>query len=137
MTTFNYAKMATLAETLLGKFGQSMTLLRTDSGSDYDPHDGSSYVTTTSSAVVGVILPTSTATVRGSEGAIGDFDNATIGGLAASKRRFAILKAKDSSQPQPADVIVDAAGDSYRVTGVTQVSPAGTDIIWRVGLEGA
>ncbi len=137
MTTFDYGKMATLADTLLGKFGQTMTLLRTSDGSEYDPHEGGSYVTTTSSAVVGVILPTADAKVRGSEGAVGDFDNSSIGGLAASKRRFAILKAKDSTMPQVADMIVDAVGDSYRVTGVTQVSPAGTDIIWRVGLEGA
>jgi hypothetical protein len=136
VTTFDYAKMETLADVLLTKFGQSMTLTSETKGGEYDTHSGTSYTSTATSTVIGVILPTSTSRVRGSEGALTDFDNASLG-LADSKRRFAILKAKDSTLPQVADKITDAGGDSWRVTGVTQVSPAGTDIIWRVGLEAA
>jgi hypothetical protein len=136
MSTFDYSQMAALAEDLLGQFGQTMTLLSMGDGSQYDPHEGGGYVTTSASTVVGVILPTSNAKVRGSEGALTDFDNSSLG-LADSKRRFAILKAKDSTLPQVADTITDSSGTTYKVTGVTQVAPAGVDIVWRVGLEDA
>jgi hypothetical protein len=136
VTTFNYAKMATLADTLLTKFGQSMTLTSETTDGDYDTHTGESYVTSATSTVIGVILPTSGAKVRGAEGAVSSFDDGSIG-LADDARRFAILKAKNSTQPKVADKVTDAGGDTWRVTGVTRVSPAGTDIVWRVGLEAA
>jgi hypothetical protein len=137
MTTFDYAKMATLAETLLTKFGQSLTLTSISKDWDYDPHTGDADTSETTSTVVGVILPTSSAKVR-SLGGVGDFDESTVDqDLVDSKRRFGIVKAKDATKPNIADLITTADGSQWRVTGVTPVSPAGTDLIYRLGLEAA
>lgn len=131
MTTFDYTKMATLAETLLSKFGQSMTLVSHADDAPYDPYRGEPSFTETSSTVTGVILPTGTGTLEA-------FDDTKVAAdLVDSKRRFAIIKAKDSTKPKIADTITTADGDRFRVMGVTPVSPGGTAIIYRVGLQSA
>lgn len=136
MSSFDYTRMATVAETLLTKFGQSMTLTHVTEGGRYDPHTGESVQTETQETVIGVLLPTGSSRVRGGEGAIGDFDDSTVG-LTSDRRRFAVIKAKSvATAPKPADRVA-ANGTSYRVTGVTPINPAGVAIVYQVGLEEA
>ena len=128
--SFDYASMAATADRLLGtgEFGRSVTFIRPGEAI-VDGIAGTSIpgTPTTSTANV-VVLPASKGTIEA-------FDNRREA-LSAAHRILRYLKVAASSidfEPLPNDqVTMDSA--TWQVLGCTPVNPAGTPIVYGVGL---
>ncbi len=125
MASFNYNKTAETARRLIVKFGQQVTLTRktnTVTGSD-----GSVTQTTTTE-------PLDLVTVPASKGTVEAFDDRLKQDLVKGKIRFAIVAAKTASFRPLADDLIPLDGSTFRVLGMTPLSPAGVDVIYKIGM---
>jgi hypothetical protein len=117
------------ADRMIEAKGQAVTLTRRASG-PYDPATGSAAITETTQTGKGVIL---------------DFADGLrkIAGtnIPAVARQCFLSALNDNGSPltRPAvdDKLTDASGVVYTVTAVSELSPAGTDILYTLTIEAA
>lgn len=125
MATF-YEKMATKAALLLAKYGQTATFRRYS----------------VSSTTGGATTPTLTATVSikvvvlpASQGTIQAFDNRREDEALATKQlRYLLVPGKGMTfEPRPDDQVT-FAGKTWLLLGCTPTNPAGTPLLYGVGV---
>ena len=122
-----YSDLASVANDLLTQYGQTVALTRTTKSTD--PITGvQTDVLTTASTCSGIVLPASKGTLEA-------FDNRLeSGSLAGKDVRFLKLAAEDLAfEPRPNDVATFASSD-WLVLGCTQVNPAGTALVYGIGV---
>ena len=127
MTTFNYTPMAAMADRLIARFGRSLTFTR---------------ITVTSNGVAGTVTEAAPETSTGyamilpsTEGKMQSFDSRLEdGSLAGRRMRFLRVAALGMTfEPKPLDV-VSFDGSTWQVLGCTPVNPAGTPLVYGVGV---
>jgi hypothetical protein len=135
MATFNYAKSAATAQRLLAKFGRSIVLKRNVAGTG-PAHDPGA-PTSIAYAVSAAVLPASKGTIEA-------FDNRLeSGALVDEKLRYVLMSTKmlrtseagpDAIEPKSGDVLT-FDGHDWTVLGCTPLNPAGTPVIYRMGVK--
>jgi hypothetical protein len=119
--------MAAVANDLLTQYGQSVAFVRNTKS--VDPVSGVATVTATSTASGScIVLPASKGTLEA-------FDNRLeSGSLAGKDLRYVKVAAEDLTfEPRPMDVATFAGAD-WLVLGCTPVNPAGTALVYGVGV---
>lgn len=124
-----YDRMAQTALTLIRDKGQTLTMRR-EAATGSDMVAGT--VTTgapNSGPVEAVVLPASKGTVEA-------FDNRVQSDSRVLMRlRFVVMAAKGAPfAPEPGDIL-EYEGADWQILGATPVSPAGTPLIYRMGIE--
>jgi len=109
--------------------GQTVTLTRRTSGA-YDPATGSSTIVETVQTGKGVILDFATGLRK------------MAGSNIAAADRQCLLSALNSAgaaltRPAVDDTLTDAAGNAFTITEVSELSPAGTDILYTLTVKAA
>jgi len=127
LTTFSYAPLANMASTLITRFGRAVTFTRTGktaAGVDGTVTEG----TPSTSTGYAVILPSSS-------GSGAAFDNRLEDGSLAHRRlRFLQVAAQGMSfEPKALDAVT-FDGSTWEVVGCTPVNPAGTPLVYGVGV---
>lgn len=125
----NYAKLAETALKLIKSSGQPLVFSR-KTASTYDPVTGAeSGVTTETGTFQVAILPASKGTLEA-------FDFRLQDGMRLDQVRFLLVAAKDAPwQPKGLDSVPDLEGNSWNVMGCTPLNPAGTPLLFKVGLK--
>ena len=118
MAAFDYAPLKDKAETLIARFGQSVTLRRkgTRLGTSYQPVDG----TPTDTTIKAVDLRKQ---VRDASGV-----------LTGETQRELLVSTSTGIEPRKDDTI-QIGGAWHKITYVRPVDPAGTALLYKVGLE--
>jgi hypothetical protein len=127
MSTF-YDNMAETALSLLSQFGQSVTIKRETN--TIDPITGVTSTVTVTGSFTAINPPASGGTVEA-------FDN-RLGGEAAllyENLRFLIIAASGAPFEPRANDLVQMGGVWYTVLGMTPISPAGTPLVYKVGMK--
>lgn len=126
MTDF-YTGLATTALNLITDKGQDVTINRYTSSRNVAKGRTDKTLSETDTLKV-VVLPASKGTIQG-------FDNRAFSGLEQSKIRFMIAAASGAAfEPRVGDEITGLESASWRVLGSTPINPAGTSIVYRIGV---
>lgn len=127
--SFDYASKRIVADTMIEKYGRTITIRRASAGT-YDPATGTmSGSTDTDYTAKAVVMSASKGTVEA-------FDIRIQGGtLLESNLRSLIVSAENLSiTPQPGDqVIMDS--ETWSVLGNTPLAPDGTVVMHQVGIK--
>jgi hypothetical protein len=127
MSTFDYAKSAITALTLITKFGQTVTVNRV--AGTYTAATGA-IGSSSSSSYTPVVV-----TVPASGGTVQAFDDRLKEAYITGKLRFFIMAAKDLAVvPQSGDRI-EFEGTEWEIEGATPLNPAGTPVIYNIGCK--
>lgn len=126
---FDFAASATTALSLITKFGQSLTITRISNVRDIVA--GSVVATETPGTLTAVVLPAKSTAVQI---ATGNLDDAVIEALRKGKIRFVLAAAKNATFQPDAEDILTFEGASWRVLGCTPLNPAGTPIVFKIGV---
>lgn len=114
----------------ISEYGMSVTVKRTPIASS-DPVQGTVTPDTVQTFVAkAIVLPSSNGRVLG-------FDDKTEGGSSVfGHRKFLIMAAEGTDfQPKTGDkIILTGDADEWTVGGSTAVSPAGVDLVYRMGI---
>jgi len=118
MAAFDYAPLKSKAETLLAKFGQTVTLRRkgTRTGPSYQPIDGAP----TDTSIIAVDLRKQ---VKDANGV-----------LTGETRRELLVSTSAGIEPRKDD-LVQIGGQWHEIISVRPVDPAGTALLYKVELE--
>jgi hypothetical protein len=122
-------KLAAKADDLLGRYGQIVTITRSDIELDPVTNIPISTETNVSGQFKAVNPPAA-------QGMIDSFENsvASEASVLYKKIRYLIVSAYQASfEPKAGDKLT-MQGVDYTVWGVTPVSPSGTDIVYRIGI---
>lgn len=122
-----YGRMAATADRLLDLYGQQVTFVRTPK--TIDPMDGKvTPGTALTSTVPAVVLPASKGTIQAFDNRLEDSS------LAGKKLRYLKVAAKDMTfEPKSLDMLI-LGGQTWQVLGCTPVNPAGTPLVYGVGV---
>ena len=112
----NYNSIKGTARSLLAKFGQSMTLTKSVSGS-YDATTGENTITTSTTTDIGVILP------------YGDALSSTANSLVKQNDQQIFIQI--ATVPSVADKITVASVD-YDIVSVKAIEPAGINVLYEL-----
>lgn len=130
MPGFDYLKSQATALRLIQNFGQQLPIKRPTPG-EYDPVEGEHAEADpdeTTGTIDCVILPASKGTLEA-------FDIRLTDGLLLDNLRFLIVAAKTAPfRPQGTDLITHEGRD-WTVMGCTPLDPAGTPLIYKVGMR--
>ena len=123
------AAQRTTADAMIEAKGQTVTLTRRTSGA-YDPATGSATIVDTVQTGKGVILDFATGLRK------------MAGSNIAAADRQCLLSALNSAgaaltRPAVDDTLTDAAGNAFTITEVSELSPAGTDILYTLTVKAA
>lgn len=125
---FDYTKLRKKADTLIEKFGQSVTFTRKVDGGRYDPQTGDADVIESEFTAKIVVLPTG-------EGKVEAFDNMREPELVDDRRRYLLVSVEGlTNLPQPTDQVV-FEGLTWNVTGVTPLAPSGVNVLATAGVK--
>lgn len=137
MSAFNYARSQATALRLLTKFGRSVTLKRSVPGNG-PPHNPGE-PTWISYSATAAVLPASKGTIEA-------FDNRLEGGSLIEERLRYVLMAPqmarssgvgpDTIEPRSGDVL-EFDGVAWTVLGCTPLNPAGTPVLYPMGVRRA
>lgn len=137
MATFNYAKSVATAQRLLAKFGRSITISRDIS----DANPGKPWVPGETCTAV---YSATAAVLPASKGTVEAFDNRLDGGTLIDERlRYVLMSpvmtrtsalGPDSIEPQSLDVLT-FDGHAWTVLGCTPLNPAGTPVLFPMGVK--
>lgn len=120
------AAQRSTAHRMIDAKGQAVTLTRLASGA-YDPATGTAAITTTTQTGKGVIFD------------YGDGLRKMAGSNIPAAARQCYLSALSTtgtlSRPAVDDTLTDAAGLVYAISAVSELSPAGVDIIYILTME--
>ena len=112
----NYNSIKGTARSLLAKFGQSMTLVKTTSDS-YNTTTGANTLTTSSTTDLGVILP------------YGDALNSAPDSLVKQNDQQIFIQM--ATVPSVTDKIT-VAGVDYNIVSVKAIEPAGVNVLYEL-----
>lgn len=135
MATFDYAKSAATAQRLLKKFGRQIEIKRSVPGNGPPHNPGpASWITYSATA----------ATLPASKGTIEAFDNRLDGGTLIDERlRYVIMSPQmtrtsasgpETIEPKSTDVLT-FDGHKWTVLGCTPLNPAGTPVLYPMGVK--
>lgn len=125
----DYAAIAASALASLTKYGRSATLRRITEGT-YNPATGATAAATTTDQTVTVaVLPASKGTVEA-------FDERFMSGTLVGKSLRSVLMGASGLTFDPAagDKLI-LGSDTWHVIGATPLEPAGTAVLWRMGIQ--
>lgn len=117
------AAQRAFADRMIAAKGQAVTLTRRASGA-YNPATGAAAITTTTQTGKGVIFD------------FGDGLRKIAGTNIPATDRQCYLSALGITRPEVDDTLTDASGVVYTVAAVSELSPAGTDILYTLTLRG-
>ena len=117
------------ADRMIASKGQAVTLTRRQAGA-YDPATGAASVTISTQTGKGVIFDFA--------GGLRKLAGANIPAV-ARQCYLSALKADGAplTRPEVNDTLTDAGNTVYTVTAVSELSPAGTDIMYELQIEAA
>jgi hypothetical protein len=118
--SFNYAGAGQTAYDLFTRFGQTVTV-RTKTTTDYDSDSGDVTEVEVSETATGVLLPGAEPREVTDQNPARTHDTALW-----------ILAATGLTNPPIPGSVIDGAGYSWAVIGLTVISPAGTPVVYRV-----
>lgn len=127
MPGFDYKKAQRTALDLINKFGQVVTLSKTNS--IYDPVTGQvSFTAKDSTSATVVSLPASGANLQ-------TFDDSFKEDLNKGKARLFYIAAKGLSFEPDAGQYFEFDGKIWELAGATPLNPAGTPVLYMVGVN--
>lgn len=119
--SFNYGKIATLADSILADYGQSVIII-SRSGGEYDPSTGEVlYATETTQTGRGLLMDYGQKMIDGSMIQLGD------------KQLF--LSVVGITAPKIGDIIVAADAKARTITQIKDYNPAGTSVMLECNLR--
>lgn len=119
---FNYGKIATLADSLLAEYGQSVTIISRNDG-EYDPATGE------------VLFATET--IQSGKGLLMDYGQKMIDGImirADDKQLF--LSTVGITPPKVGDRITTVDSKTRTITNIKDYNPAGLSVMLECNLRG-
>ncbi|MEO0497939.1 MAG: hypothetical protein AAF141_11335 [Pseudomonadota bacterium] len=119
-----YPNLQQTSSRLIKQFGQSLTVTR--GSGPFDPATG------TTNAAAAVTFTINAVVLPASQGTIEAFDNRLTEQYRDKSVRF-LNVAADSQEPESGDQVA-LDGANWRVLGVTPLNPAGTALLYRMGL---
>ncbi|MEM6902248.1 MAG: hypothetical protein AAF556_03295 [Pseudomonadota bacterium] len=119
-----YPGLRDLANRLLTERGQALTLTRVTQG-DLDPVEGRAAETRETFQVQAAVLPATGSTVEA-------FDNRITDEFRSRSIRYLLMSAAGAEPKQNDEIALE--GSNWRVVGVTPLNPAGTAVIYNVGV---
>lgn len=122
MTTFDYSRLSSKAAELIERYGQGVEITVVTAGT-YSTEHRTVTPTEVATAVVGVVLPIA-----------GTYDerNSPETSLGLLSRRSVLIPGESlGSAPKSGDRVVFGA-QTWNVVGSSEVSPAGTTLIYRI-----
>tara|TARA_R110000822_G_scaffold11698_10_gene42484 strand:- start:89 stop:481 length:393 start_codon:yes stop_codon:yes gene_type:complete len=129
MPKFDYADAANTALELIAEFGGTGKLVQ---------YDGQSVDPITSVVIPGTLVQTDITLVflPATNGTILGFEERLKQDFVSGKAKFVIVSAKGVPLPRIGDkLIADESGITYSVAGATPLDPAGTPVIYNIGLR--
>jgi hypothetical protein len=124
--SFDYVAMQAVSTTLLAQFGSDYSFTR--SVYAYNPATGETTSTSQNWVTKAVILAASKGTVEA-------FDDRFMSGtLIETNLRAMIIAYNSSFNPLPGDTVI-AEGAQWNIVGVTPLSPAGTEILFKASIR--
>lgn len=125
-----YEQSAATALSLITRFGQSLAIRRVSNVPNIAT--GEATPTNTDGTITAVVLPAKT---TGLNALAGDLDNqALVEAVIKGKGRFLLVAASGAPFAPDADDRVTFESASWRVLGSTPLNPAGTPIVYKVGM---